>query len=167
MALINCPECGKEVSDQADVCIHCGYPLKKLTAKTPEQTSIKAAPVNNTVRQVPPPPVVNNNKQDFRTPYQKRVAGRKKALIIGAVAGFLIFILLGQRGFLLLEPVLPITLICLVLWLLSRLFNEDFWGTRVFAYPFWFALTFLPCALVGTLLHEIPKHAIQLGIFGK
>ena len=28
MALINCPECGKEISDTADVCIHCGYKLK-------------------------------------------------------------------------------------------------------------------------------------------
>ena len=27
MALINCPECGKEISDKAPVCIHCGYPL--------------------------------------------------------------------------------------------------------------------------------------------
>ena len=29
MAFIKCPECGKEVSDQADVCIHCGYPIQK------------------------------------------------------------------------------------------------------------------------------------------
>lgn len=28
MALIKCPECGKEVSDRSDVCIHCGYPIK-------------------------------------------------------------------------------------------------------------------------------------------
>lgn len=28
MVLINCPECGREVSDQASECIHCGYPLK-------------------------------------------------------------------------------------------------------------------------------------------
>lgn len=28
MALINCPECGKEISDKSEVCIHCGYPLK-------------------------------------------------------------------------------------------------------------------------------------------
>ncbi|MDD3325409.1 MAG: zinc-ribbon domain-containing protein [Sulfurospirillaceae bacterium] len=27
MALINCPECNKEVSDKAEACIHCGYPL--------------------------------------------------------------------------------------------------------------------------------------------
>jgi hypothetical protein len=29
MALIKCPECGQMVSDQADVCIHCGAPIKK------------------------------------------------------------------------------------------------------------------------------------------
>lgn len=27
MALINCPECGKEISDKSEMCIHCGYPL--------------------------------------------------------------------------------------------------------------------------------------------
>ena len=29
MALIKCPECGKQVSSRAEVCIHCGYPLQK------------------------------------------------------------------------------------------------------------------------------------------
>ena len=29
MALINCPECGNEVSDTAKKCIHCGYQLKQ------------------------------------------------------------------------------------------------------------------------------------------
>lgn len=29
MALIKCPECGKEVSENAENCIHCGYPLSK------------------------------------------------------------------------------------------------------------------------------------------
>lgn len=28
--LIQCPECGKEVSDKSDKCIHCGY-LKQET----------------------------------------------------------------------------------------------------------------------------------------
>ena len=27
MALIKCPECGKEISDKSDKCIHCGYPI--------------------------------------------------------------------------------------------------------------------------------------------
>ncbi len=29
MALINCPECGKEISDTAKVCINCGYKLQR------------------------------------------------------------------------------------------------------------------------------------------
>ncbi len=28
MALIKCPECGKEISDQASKCPSCGYPVK-------------------------------------------------------------------------------------------------------------------------------------------
>lgn len=28
MALIKCPECGKEISDKSDKCVNCGYPLK-------------------------------------------------------------------------------------------------------------------------------------------
>ena len=28
MSLILCPECNKEVSDKAEVCVHCGYPLR-------------------------------------------------------------------------------------------------------------------------------------------
>ena len=33
MALINCPECGKEISDQSGKCIHCGYKLKSADGK--------------------------------------------------------------------------------------------------------------------------------------
>ena len=29
MSLINCPECGKEISDKSETCIHCGYPLSE------------------------------------------------------------------------------------------------------------------------------------------
>ncbi len=29
MAIINCPECGKEISDKSETCIYCGYPLKE------------------------------------------------------------------------------------------------------------------------------------------
>lgn len=27
MALIKCPECRKEISDQSDICVNCGYPI--------------------------------------------------------------------------------------------------------------------------------------------
>lgn len=39
MALINCPECGKEISDTANNCIHCGYILKRESV-TPPQTIV-------------------------------------------------------------------------------------------------------------------------------
>ena len=34
MALIRCPECGEKVSDSAQICIHCGYPLKQSLGKS-------------------------------------------------------------------------------------------------------------------------------------
>ena len=30
MALIKCKECGKEISDTANECVHCGCPLGKV-----------------------------------------------------------------------------------------------------------------------------------------
>ena len=35
MALINCNECGREISDKATSCIHCGYPLNNKTLSNP------------------------------------------------------------------------------------------------------------------------------------
>ena len=32
MALIKCPECGKEISNKAKCCIHCGYPLDEVSS---------------------------------------------------------------------------------------------------------------------------------------
>lgn len=32
--LIKCPECGKDISDQAPACIHCGYPINKTNQVT-------------------------------------------------------------------------------------------------------------------------------------
>ena len=37
MALISCPECGKEISDRVKVCPHCGYPLVDDTEPKQEE----------------------------------------------------------------------------------------------------------------------------------
>ena len=60
MALIKCPECGKEISNQAKACMHCGYPISKVklqTESTPivtestelnqDKTSVEQLPVFN------------------------------------------------------------------------------------------------------------------------
>lgn len=28
MAMIKCPECGKDISNQSDKCIYCGFPIR-------------------------------------------------------------------------------------------------------------------------------------------
>lgn len=33
MSLIKCPECGKDISDKSEKCIHCGYPLVAESAE--------------------------------------------------------------------------------------------------------------------------------------
>lgn len=41
MAMVQCPECGKEISDQADVCINCGYSMKKARKKSAGKRVLK------------------------------------------------------------------------------------------------------------------------------
>ncbi|MEH6537755.1 MAG: DUF2569 family protein [Psychroserpens sp.] len=36
MALINCPDCKKEVSSKASSCLHCGFPIQEAINKCPE-----------------------------------------------------------------------------------------------------------------------------------
>ena len=42
MALIKCPECGKEISDKSKQCIHCGYPLNEVSVNNQDISSLKA-----------------------------------------------------------------------------------------------------------------------------
>ena len=49
MALIKCPECGKEISDTCDHCIHCGYKLnqKKVDNNVNQSINEKETTKNN------------------------------------------------------------------------------------------------------------------------
>lgn len=48
MALINCPECGKEISDKAAMCIHCGCPIAShQPAKNENRFSFKPSFLTN------------------------------------------------------------------------------------------------------------------------
>ncbi len=69
MALIRCPECGKEISDKAPACIHCGYPLdqigkdenkvdeddrklyKLILKSVPKKSKVKAIKIVNDINQ--------------------------------------------------------------------------------------------------------------------
>ena len=47
MALIKCPECGKEISDQAKACIHCEYPIPKAKPQTDFTTFVNDSAESN------------------------------------------------------------------------------------------------------------------------
>ena len=40
MALINCPECGNQVSDKSQSCIHCGCPLASANPSGPVTVAV-------------------------------------------------------------------------------------------------------------------------------
>lgn len=42
MALINCPECGKEISDTSKKCIHCGFDIRKQLRTNNKEESINS-----------------------------------------------------------------------------------------------------------------------------
>ena len=67
MALISCPECGKEISDKAAACPNCGCPVEAAQS----------------VREVSEQETALHRIED-----QERVAKRKKALVIGGVVLF-------------------------------------------------------------------------------
>ena len=48
MALINCPECNKEISSTCEKCIHCGYTLNKSVNSNQYTTHNSAELKNNT-----------------------------------------------------------------------------------------------------------------------
>ncbi len=44
MALISCPECGKEISDAARACPHCGYAIREVPANQVRRTPLTEKP---------------------------------------------------------------------------------------------------------------------------
>lgn len=73
MALINCPECGKEISDRVKVCPHCGYPFME------EQSEVNKVELSG----------VNLIKDD--TPERK--AKRKKIILYGLIGAVIAMVL--------------------------------------------------------------------------
>ena len=61
MSLIKCPECGKEVSDKSEVCIHCGYPINKKRTIVVNGTTYDAEPYYDLIEQY------KNEKIDHRS----------------------------------------------------------------------------------------------------
>lgn len=46
MALIQCPECGREISDKVKACPHCGYPLQEHNENEDREQKVEITAVN-------------------------------------------------------------------------------------------------------------------------
>lgn len=60
MALIKCPECGKEISSFAVVCIYCGYPIADMNKVTNKPVQ------NNTLEIFSKCPICKTEKENMK-----------------------------------------------------------------------------------------------------
>lgn len=75
MALINCPECGKEISDKVKACPHCGYSFSEKENTTNQTTEITDS---------------NNQLEELKISKGKKFKSRIKIII---VAGLIIVLI--------------------------------------------------------------------------
>ena len=88
MALIKCPECGKEISDKSPACIHCGYPVaKREKTTTPKNFNKYSGQNNGTIKE----PYVGRNRGENE---EKTFFQRNATLLIMLVV-FLLLIIIG------------------------------------------------------------------------
>ena len=90
MALINCPECGKEISTKADHCIHCGYPLLKETEGVKddiptEQNTIPVEDDQNEPEFITLEPVLEEDYQESENELIEKKHNRRLKIIIAAI----------------------------------------------------------------------------------
>lgn len=76
MALITCPECGKEISDKATTCPNCGHPMQTNQTETPD-----VAPIQNSETQL------NNGNHEAKAKWS---VGKLTISIISIVLFFLV-----------------------------------------------------------------------------
>lgn len=84
MALVKCPECGHEISAEAQVCPKCGHPITYLKWKTKCLSSVLAilvivvfiaiAKTRNENREISPSSQSSSYSKDAITPVQRRIS---------------------------------------------------------------------------------------------
>ncbi len=105
MALIKCPECGKDISDKAEACPNCAYPIAKLNKNN--TVAQKESPNTDIEKHIDNPTYTDNaksleeelrareerrRKRQEAARIKKRKARRKKIIIISCIAVVLIAI---------------------------------------------------------------------------
>lgn len=115
MALIQCPECGRSISDRAPICPKCGYPLQEYLNSKAEETQTEST--NDTSVQV------ENSADIQQAPTQKK--SKKKLLIAVLAVCVVVVVALGiVLGSSLIAPKLTVEDINISKWHLTN--STDF-----------------------------------------
>ena len=81
MALIKCPECGKEISDKSSNCIHCGYPLQAAMPQVEQSPQSTDTPIQETTGD----DTIKESPELIISPAKNGVS-KRKYMIIGIIA---------------------------------------------------------------------------------
>jgi RNase P/RNase MRP subunit POP5 len=63
MALIKCPECGKEISNKATACVHCGYPIPSMPQEMSTRPQLSVNEPKEKICNWIPKEIRNNKKR--------------------------------------------------------------------------------------------------------
>lgn len=86
MALIKCPDCGKQVSDQAVACPNCGHPIAKTSPSESSGQKPSSASVSTAVQTQPAQrPPTNGDSHTFRLLKLLAILFLAAAIVAGVV----------------------------------------------------------------------------------
>jgi len=94
MSLIKCKECGKEISDKAKTCVHCGTPLQKEEKNVcPECGKImKDNKCSNCGKEIDNIKIITNETENNNSnPNNGRTSGSLMIIIMPIIVGLLIW----------------------------------------------------------------------------
>lgn len=97
MAMIKCPECGKDFSDKASACPNCGCPVSEILSANTENdnNSSLAKPISKSIQKQSIIQIDETNRK-FRIKGAIAVNGKKTGLIGGAAKGLFAISTLGM-----------------------------------------------------------------------
>lgn len=92
MALIKCPECGKEISDKAEICPNCGFGIRKHLE---QQRQIQAKKIETNRREKAKQQLVNEENIAIQQMANRRITPKIKPFLSGALIAGLLCLLMG------------------------------------------------------------------------
>lgn len=140
MALIKCPECGKRISDQAEACIFCGYPIKaKISGEIQLQENKKEPLAIESKAELA---VIGGDSPDGGITVEKSAPKKRtKRSLLFTAGGFALFIILAGLSF------------------YFFYYKPHFIPQQVnnANYTVQFSGTSYPCSFTGTMLNRKPQ----------